>query len=82
MARFHPRIAAATTPGTRAQLARSSREVSRRSIVCAVRWLGNVAGLGMIVSGCRSTAFSIPSSIEVLCTHPVPLWMSAGSEPG
>ena len=33
----YPRIAAAMTPGTRVQLARSSIRVSRRSTTCAVR---------------------------------------------
>ena len=35
-----------------------------------------------MVSGWRSTAFSMRSSIGVLCTKPIPLWMSLGVEPG
>ena len=79
----HPCIAAATTPGTLVQLARSSSCVSRRH-----HGMGASGGSetwpawASMVSGCRSTAFSIPSSIAVLCTQPVPLWMSAGVEPG
>ena len=47
-----------------------------------MRCLGKVAGLGTIVIGCRSTTFSTPSSIDVLCTQPLPLWMSIGVDPG
>ena len=70
------------TPGTLDQLARSSKVVIRSITICAVRWLRNTAGLGLIVSGWRNTVFSMPSSMGVLWTQEFPLWMSAGVDPG
>ena len=60
-------------PGTFAQLAFSSIATNLVVTVFALRWLANQAGLGNAVSGARSTDFSMPSSIEVLCTNPLPL---------
>ena len=45
------RSAARRTAGSLRQLARSSSAVSRRITVCAVRWLGNVTGLGLTMIG-------------------------------
>src|SRR4051812_23882981 len=75
-------MAAAITPGTFRQPPCSSWYAIRRITVRAVRWVGKVTGLGAIVTGCRSTTFSMPSSIDVLCTQPLPLCMLDGVDPG
>src|SRR4029079_6293927 len=80
--RRYARIAAAITGGTLVQLARSSSATIRGISRCALRWVIAYAGLGMVVTGERITAFSMCSSIGVLCTHPAPLWMSCGVDVG
>src|SRR3954452_18451240 len=70
------------TAGTLVQLARSSSATIRGISRCALRWVVAYAGLGMVVTGERNTAFSMCSSMGGLWTHPAPLWMSCGVDVG
>ncbi len=78
----YPRSAAIAMPGTFSQLGAASMATIFSATTYEFWWVTNHGGLGVTVSGPRITAFSMPSSMKVLCTQPSPPWMSSGVDEG
>src|SRR5215472_3837559 len=79
----HPRKAVHIMPGIFHRDGDASSIVSfGKSLRAVLPWVTNHGGTGAMRKGARKTVFCGRSNINVLCTTPVPDWISYISRPG